>query len=104
MSIKIQYNLKVKFQQKSFGNLNFNRLFKDIHDLFPVQDCLISVAYSYCKSLSKKIFNYRQRVFLDSDNFLNCCNWDEFVDFINFFHGHVITGDLNTIINKNVKY
>lgn len=57
---------KVKFQQKSFDNLNFNKIFKDIYNLFPIKKSKISIAYFYNNPLSTKICNYKEVAFANN--------------------------------------
>lgn len=56
---------KVKIQRSSFVYLILNKICENMYDFFSIKDCTISIAYSYCKPLSTKIFNYRQTAFSD---------------------------------------
>lgn len=71
----------IKFQNKSFKNSNINRVFRDIYNLFPLKDCIISFVYTNCNPLNIKFFNYKQTAFSESDSeyfsdisLACCCN------------------------------
>lgn len=54
---------KMLFQQRSFDQFNFNRIFNKLSYLFPIYNCSVSVAFNYKLPISNRLFNYRQFAF-----------------------------------------
>lgn len=91
------------FQQKSFGHLQFAKVFNKFSNIFPVNNIHISISFKYNKPFSSVVYNYRQIVDSANDNFECACNNSLYSRFIDLNHGHVITGDLSIIGNINIR-
>lgn len=99
--IKEYFNMM--FQQKSFNLFNPSVMFNKLEPFFPLKNTKIIVSYSYNKPFSSTVFNYRQTAIsdLDLDNIVCIC--DEFPEYIDNNHQHVITGNLNIMNNNNIR-
>lgn len=95
----------VSFLQKSYENLKLNKCFSNASCYFPIKNSQVSVAFKYINPFSSKLFNYRQTAFSVTDDSVTCCcSNDEYIKYVDEFYGHVITGNLDILKNKNVRY
>ena len=102
----------IKFDNKALDFINLNKIFKDkqVRDALPrnLRDDVPTVVYQLTSSIRSKIFNYKKFVqsievdkFIQDNSILPCeCHLSPY---LNHQHGHVITGDLNIVTDKNLR-
>lgn len=88
------------FIKSLFAEFKINSFLKQFSLSFPIKNIDIAVVYRYTIHLNKKLFNCRLSGF-SSDI---CNTWKCKVDFVDTFHGYVVTGVLNTIQNINLHF
>ena len=110
---KYRYNLT--FKSKAFDFINSPKIlrWKEVCDNFPsnldVSDMLM-VVYNLNASIRSTLFNYKQFIlhvnideFVKDPNSIKCsCNKND-NSFINNCYGHIITGNLNTVNNEQLR-
>ena len=110
---KYRYNLT--FKSKAFDFINSPKIlrWKEVCDNFTsnldVSDMLM-VVYNLNASIRSTLFNYKQFIlhvnideFVKDPNSIKCsCNKND-NSFINNCYGHIITGNLNTVNNEQLR-
>lgn len=96
----------ITFTSKLFNDINFNKLFKNNEQSFPIKNCYISKTFKYPKTTGRRIFNYNTfaKQFNHKDKHMCKCNEPKFKQFINTKYGHIVTGDLSIVTDSNLKY
>lgn len=87
-------------------NINLAAIFNknEVKALFPHNSdfCTPSMSYRYSKTIRSRITNYKKAVKEDANSIT--CNCGEYPEqFIDHNHGHIYTGDIDIIQDKNVK-
>ena len=98
----------VKHANKLLEKVNIKAIFSnnDVKSLFPIQSeyfAAPNVSFSYSKSIRSSIVNYRQTI-SDPDHNNVVCHCHEYDSkFVDTTHGHIITGDMCIVENKNLQ-
>ena len=104
---KIKYDQFVTFSyaNRLLDKINISKLIHSngSRNLYPANDYLskTGVSFQYSNTIRSKVTNYKESV-CNFDNNIQC-SCDNYRQFIDIHHGHVITGDLNIINNGELK-
>lgn len=96
----------IDFLDRDFECLKLPSLFHNLKNIFPLKDNLnISVAFRYGRTLRSLVcnYNYYSKNLLKISDQDCICFSDNFIDFVNDDLGHVITGNLNFVVDLEVR-
>ena len=104
--IKNKEFLIIKFKNKLFDKIGFNGILKECENTFPLKNKIINkIAFAYEKPLKNIICNYNyysQNLNEIGDE--ECyCKVEKHKKFVDEYHGHIVTGNLNIIEDTTLK-
>ena len=96
----------VEYQNVLVDKINLGKIIhlKTIHELFPITNKLYSqpgISYAYSHTIRSRITNYQKSLVNADTNIL--CSCKDYPEFVDDYHNHVITGDLDIITNTAIK-
>ena len=105
---KTKYNnyIMINYANRLLEQVNIGKIIHSSQssNLFPAnKEYLINtgVSYSYSNTIRSKVTNYKETVTSVNNNIQCVCN--NYQEFVDDHHGHVITGNLDIIVNEEVK-